>query len=385
MGQIINSTFKFGFQLTSIKLEPKIVRERQVLSTRFDGLKLFEFNIGSYSTTVNNILRRIGEIWFTSEDVADDDENMVCDGRYLDPIEYPELFDMIGYSFGQDGDLYMIPDLRKRSPVGSGSGWLVGQKQGSAQQNVSHNHNVSVEISSHVADITGFENLSFTVSEEVFSFTQELTGNLILNDVIPLTLNYSQTGTDWNTIDNGYYELNPNITVQMALSTPLTSPIDQHSGTLTESPAHAHAINPNYIQVNPHDGGSSVDVVTYPMPDTDIYAVVLDASAINNHSDISIDAEHNHTVLVDTIIIDATHTHTGTASGDLVLDYSIPQNFGSIDLYYSHNHTINVTETGTGLSSDIENHTAVAIAEAEDLLVNLYHPVTVFKALIRYK
>ena len=62
MGQIINSTFKFGFQLTSIKLEPKIVRERQVLSTRFDGLKLFEFNIGSYSTTVNNILRRIGEI-----------------------------------------------------------------------------------------------------------------------------------------------------------------------------------------------------------------------------------------------------------------------------------------------------------------------------------
>lgn len=41
-----------------------------------------------------------------------------CDGRMLDPAQYPDLFSKIGAKFGGDGKTtFAIPDLRDRAPV----------------------------------------------------------------------------------------------------------------------------------------------------------------------------------------------------------------------------------------------------------------------------
>ena len=41
---------------------------------------------------------------------------MNCDGRYLSPEDYALLFRVVGYSFGQSGDLFQLPDMRSRVP-----------------------------------------------------------------------------------------------------------------------------------------------------------------------------------------------------------------------------------------------------------------------------
>ena len=42
----------------------------------------------------------------------------LCHGGSLPKDEYPELFDMVGYSYGGEGDNFGVPDLRTRVPVG---------------------------------------------------------------------------------------------------------------------------------------------------------------------------------------------------------------------------------------------------------------------------
>lgn len=44
-----------------------------------------------------------------------------CDGSTLDKNVYPDLFDIIGYSFGGSGDYFDLPDFSEASPVGVGT------------------------------------------------------------------------------------------------------------------------------------------------------------------------------------------------------------------------------------------------------------------------
>jgi microcystin-dependent protein len=43
-----------------------------------------------------------------------------CNGAFLDPELYPELFEVIGYSFGQSGLLFALPNLQGRGAMGQG-------------------------------------------------------------------------------------------------------------------------------------------------------------------------------------------------------------------------------------------------------------------------
>ncbi|APV50543.1 hypothetical protein BWI17_13085 [Betaproteobacteria bacterium GR16-43] len=46
-----------------------------------------------------------------------------CDGRLVWVFEYPELFKLIGTTYGGDGQKkFGIPDLRGRTPIGAGAG-----------------------------------------------------------------------------------------------------------------------------------------------------------------------------------------------------------------------------------------------------------------------
>jgi microcystin-dependent protein len=45
---------------------------------------------------------------------------LTCNGSSLSASEYPDLFAAIGYTWGGSGDDFNLPDLRRRTTVGSG-------------------------------------------------------------------------------------------------------------------------------------------------------------------------------------------------------------------------------------------------------------------------
>jgi microcystin-dependent protein len=50
-----------------------------------------------------------------------------CDGRMLDPKQYPDLFRKIGTTYGGDGKTtFAVPDLRARAPLHRGNGEPLG-------------------------------------------------------------------------------------------------------------------------------------------------------------------------------------------------------------------------------------------------------------------
>jgi microcystin-dependent protein len=70
---------------------------------RFLGIRIGDYRYTACSTDVNN--------W------------LVCDGRSLLRSKYPDLFDVLGTSFGSnDGDTFNLPDFRGRVPGQVGPG-----------------------------------------------------------------------------------------------------------------------------------------------------------------------------------------------------------------------------------------------------------------------
>jgi len=70
-----------------------------------------------------------------------------CDGSLLPISEYETLFNLIGTTFGGDGqETFAVPDLRGRFPLHMGSGFTLGQSAGAEQITLSlnqmpqHNH-----------------------------------------------------------------------------------------------------------------------------------------------------------------------------------------------------------------------------------------------------
>ncbi len=56
---------------------------------------------------------------------------MFCDGSILAISENSTLFNLIGTTYGGDGQTtFALPDLRGRVPVHQGSGWVIGQMGG---------------------------------------------------------------------------------------------------------------------------------------------------------------------------------------------------------------------------------------------------------------
>lgn len=47
---------------------------------------------------------------------------LLCDGAGYDPVNYPDLFAVIGYTFGGAGAIFNVPDLRGRVAVGPDNG-----------------------------------------------------------------------------------------------------------------------------------------------------------------------------------------------------------------------------------------------------------------------
>src|ERR1044072_8588631 len=72
---------------------------------------------------------------------------MFCEGQLLPISEFETLFNLIGTTYGGDGQTtFALPDLRGRMPVHVGSGFVLGQVAGAEQVTLTvnqipvHNH-----------------------------------------------------------------------------------------------------------------------------------------------------------------------------------------------------------------------------------------------------
>ncbi|MDP3180582.1 MAG: tail fiber protein, partial [Bacteroidota bacterium] len=90
---------------------------------------------------------------------------MFCDGQLLSIAENETLFQLIGTTYGGDGqDTFSLPDLRGRIPIHQGSGRILAESFGSESVTLSVNqippHNHSIQASPTVGNSTGVINSS---------------------------------------------------------------------------------------------------------------------------------------------------------------------------------------------------------------------------------
>lgn len=86
-------------------------------------------NLG-LSSTNNNFALPIGTILASAGSHNNDTKWIPCDGRVLPRSEYPDLFNMIGTTYGEGDGIYTfnIPDLRGRTIIGSGKGNALSER-----------------------------------------------------------------------------------------------------------------------------------------------------------------------------------------------------------------------------------------------------------------
>ena len=80
---------------------------------------------------------------------------LICDGTYLAVANFPDLFNAIGYTYGNPGPgVFAIPDFRGRSAIGAGQGaGLTNRTLGIAAGEEAHTLSAS-ELSSHIHPIS---------------------------------------------------------------------------------------------------------------------------------------------------------------------------------------------------------------------------------------
>jgi len=69
---------------------------------------------------------------------------LLCDGDSYSTTDFPELFDVIGYTYGGSGSSFNVPDLVNRVSVGSGGSFSISDNGGEATHTL-----VTSEIPSH--------------------------------------------------------------------------------------------------------------------------------------------------------------------------------------------------------------------------------------------
>jgi len=87
---------------------------------------------------------------------------MFCEGQLLPISEYETLFNLIGTTYGGDGQsTFALPDLRGRLPIHMGSGFVLAQNGGAESitlttaQMPAHPHTVVATTNSNTASLPG--------------------------------------------------------------------------------------------------------------------------------------------------------------------------------------------------------------------------------------
>jgi len=127
-----------------------------------------------------------------------------CDGSLLPISEYETLFNLIGTTYGGDGQsTFALPDLRGRVPIGQGNGYVVGQMGGVESVNLStnnfpsHSHNAQISVSNSNATLstpTASSNLAISGSASGRAFLPATAFNSATPDVTIATVTTSNVG-----------------------------------------------------------------------------------------------------------------------------------------------------------------------------------------------
>lgn len=56
--------------------------------------------------------------WMGNREFPENEEHVDPDGRLLKVNDYPELFNLIAYSYGGSGEEFRIPDFISKVPIG---------------------------------------------------------------------------------------------------------------------------------------------------------------------------------------------------------------------------------------------------------------------------
>lgn len=110
-----------------------------------------------------------------------------CDGQLLSIAENEVLFQLIGTTYGGDGQVtYALPDMRGRVPVHAGQGHIIGEAAGSETATLTSN-----QIPSHTHGMQASQNFVSASSPPTAATGATTTANFYGDGPAALTMNPS--------------------------------------------------------------------------------------------------------------------------------------------------------------------------------------------------
>lgn len=102
-----------------------------------------EYHVLDEGFIPSSIPRKIAGIIHQYAGISAPDGYLLCDGSFYRTDEYTELFDAIGFTYGESGSgtnlMFAVPNLTARVPVGVGSGYALGSTGGEATHTLTIN------------------------------------------------------------------------------------------------------------------------------------------------------------------------------------------------------------------------------------------------------
>ena len=118
----------------------RVVTDENVVTLIEDLRPPLGYSMNTYAVPSANVFRA-GDVKYTLRTSVDPGW-LKCDGQFLDPSNFLDLFNAIGYTFGQQGNLFRLPPGDLYLSGGGNYGEIVGSNQGNLSENnlPPHNH-----------------------------------------------------------------------------------------------------------------------------------------------------------------------------------------------------------------------------------------------------
>jgi microcystin-dependent protein len=306
-----------------------------------DGVDVSALNttVSNLQTLVNNLVP-IGTMMIWPAGGVPNSNWVLCDGSSYFVTAYPALHAAIGYAYGGSGANFNLPDMRRRVPIGSGSGTPIGNTDGILESSRSLTHTHTVPAHAH-----GMSNHTHSLPAHFHGMGAGA------------TLNITSSGSHTTTIDIGNHTHTHTLTDSGQLSTSsngtgITASQGAHShggATAAADPAHSHTGTTN--QAGSHDHALRVEGAA---GSGTVLSLKSSASTgITDRSDIDDDGIHTHTFTTASANINHAHVIYAEAPGITVSDPTHNHTIAA----HSHTLTINALDAGTNRQDTGGSHT----------------------------
>jgi microcystin-dependent protein len=167
---------------------------------------------GNVSNAFKQQINKPGRLVFSAALESDETDVLLCDGREIAKVDFPDLYAAIGDTYGaaSSSSNFKIPDYRAKFPVGvgafdSGKTVAIGQKVGSEKVALT-----LPQMPPHDHDVNGL----FSVGLDRNSNQNGVTNNNGLSDASAFTLTSEETGgTGTPAVADGHDNIPPSMGV----------------------------------------------------------------------------------------------------------------------------------------------------------------------------